>query len=90
MTQEQGAPGRDHHRTDGSNGPDAESGPVRRTFMVATVAFAAAGLFSLAGVLAGAALGTVEPAFVAGAYFCLPVAFLLLAALVVAAVRSRR
>ncbi|RJT77356.1 hypothetical protein D6T63_15180 [Arthrobacter cheniae] len=55
------------------------------------VVFAAIGLVSLAAILATAFLqGTVWPGFVLASYFCLPIAFLLMAALVVWSVLARR
>lgn len=70
------------HRT-GSRGP-------RLVLTVLAVSVALIGLLSLAAVLVTAFLqGEVWPGFVAGAYVCLPVAFLLMTALVLAGVRSR-
>lgn len=65
--------------------------PARFAVMVLAVAFAAIGLLSLAAILATAFLqGTVWPGFVLATYFCLPIAFLLMASLVIWSVVSRR
>lgn len=59
--------------------------------MVTAVVLAAVGLLSLTGVLVTAFLqGDVWPGFMAGAYFCLPIAFVLMIALVLSGVRARR
>lgn len=60
--------------------------------MILAVSLAVIGLVALAAILVSALLGwTVWPGFVLASYFCLPVAFLLMAALVVrAALRRRR
>ncbi|MEG9246977.1 hypothetical protein V6S67_02675 [Arthrobacter sp. Soc17.1.1.1] len=63
----------------------------RSVVLILAVAFAAVGLVSLAAILATAFLqGTVWPGFVLATYFCLPIAFLLMAALVVWSAVSRR
>ncbi|MCU1631486.1 MAG: hypothetical protein JWM61_138 [Micrococcaceae bacterium] len=67
------------------------AGRGRLVLTVLAVVFAAIGLVSLAAILATAFLqGTVWPGFVLASYFCLPIAFLLMAALVVWSVLARR
>jgi hypothetical protein len=59
--------------------------------LVLAVIFAAVGLLSLAAILATAFLqGTVWPGFVLATYFCLPIAFLLMASLLIWSAVSRR
>jgi len=59
--------------------------------MIAAVVLAAIGLLSLAAVLVTAFLqGTVWPGFVAGAYVCLPVAFVLMMLMVISGIRARK
>jgi hypothetical protein len=63
----------------------------RSVVLILAVAFAAVGLVSLAAILATAFFqGTVWPGLVLATYFCLPIAFLLMAALVVWSAVSRR
>lgn len=66
-------------------------GTPRLVLMVTAVALAAVGLLCLTAVLVTAFLqGDVWPGFMAGAYFCLPIAFVLMIALVISGVRARR
>ncbi|WDF33841.1 hypothetical protein PTW37_02650 [Arthrobacter agilis] len=66
-------------------------GRGRSIVMILAVAFAVVGLLSLAAILATAFVqGTVWPGFVLASYFCLPIAFLLMVALVVWSVVGRR
>ncbi|MUK02534.1 hypothetical protein GM708_11730 [Vibrio cholerae] len=68
-----------------------DSSRGRLVVMVLAVAFAAAGLLSLAAILVTALLqGSVWPGFVLATYFCLPIAFLLMVTLVLWSVVSRR
>lgn len=63
----------------------------RTAIMVLAVTFAAIGLLSLVAILLSALLqGAVWPGFVLATYFCLPIAFLLMASLVLWSVVSRR
>jgi hypothetical protein len=67
------------------------SSRARLTLPVLAVVFAGIGLLSLAAILLTALLqGTVWPGFVLAAYFCLPIAFLLMVSVVVRSVLSRR
>ncbi|GAA1133990.1 hypothetical protein GCM10009582_34520 [Arthrobacter flavus] len=73
----------------GSNTP--ERNLPRLILMVTAVALAIIGLLSLTAVLITAFLqGTVWPGFVAGAYVCLPVAFVLMILMVISGIRARR
>ncbi|MHA7210346.1 hypothetical protein [Arthrobacter sp. MDT1-65] len=85
------APSPDHlQRNTGDEAPDGTS-RGRSVVLVLAVVFAALGLLSLAAILATAFLqGTVWPGFVLATYFCLPIAFLLMAFLVVWSAVSRR
>ncbi len=68
-----------------------ERSPGRSVVLILAVAFAAVGLISLAAILATAFLqGSVWPGFVLATYFCLPIAFVLMASLVVWSAVSRR
>jgi hypothetical protein len=61
-----------------------------RVLLIAAVTLAVAGLLSLAAVLASAWLGVQPwPGFMAAAYLCLPLAFLLMIASVVIGIVSR-
>ncbi|MHA7275403.1 hypothetical protein [Arthrobacter sp. HLT1-21] len=63
----------------------------RLALMVTAVVLAAVGLLCLAAVLVTAFLeGTVWPGFVAGAYVCLPVAFILMMLLVISGIWARK
>jgi hypothetical protein len=76
------------HPDDG--GTERSSG-ARRVILGLAVTLAAIGLLSLAAILATAFLqGTVWPGFVLATYVCLPIAFLLMASLVVWSAISRR
>lgn len=77
---------------DGDPGAGAEgSSRGRSVVLVLAVTFAAIGFLSLVAILLTAALGgTVWPGFVVATYFCLPIAFLLMASLVIWMVVSRR
>ncbi|WP_026551698.1 hypothetical protein [Arthrobacter sp. H20] len=79
-----------HHLPDHSpHGP--ERNLPRLVLMIAAVVLAAIGLLSLAAVLVTAFLqGTVWPGFVAGAYVCLPVAFVLMMLMVISGIRARK
>lgn len=73
----------------GSSAP--ERSLPRLILMVTAVTLAIIGLLSLAAVLITAFLqGTVWPGFVAGAYVCLPVAFVLMILMVISGIRARR
>ncbi len=66
-------------------------GKPRLVLMVAAVLLAAVGLLCLTAVLVTAFLqGEVWPGFMAGAYFFLPIAFVLMMGLVISGVRARR
>ena len=71
-------------RTPGRNLP-------RLVLMMTAVALAGVGLLCLAAVLITAFLqGTVWPGFVAGAYVCLPAAFVLMILMVISGIRARK
>jgi hypothetical protein len=73
------------------DGPTEHYGRGRIVLTVLAVAFAVIGLLSLGAILVTAFFqGTVWPGFVLASYFCLPIAFLLMAALVVWSVVVRR
>jgi uncharacterized membrane protein YqjE len=79
------------HPLQGTGGGSGQSSRLRRALMVLAVAFAAIGLVSLAAILLTAFLqGAVWPGFVLATYFCLPIAFLLMAAAIVSSAVSRR
>jgi uncharacterized membrane protein YqjE len=83
-------PSSEHLQQD-TGGGSGQSSRLRRTLMVLAVAFAALGLVSLAAILLTAFLqGAVWPGFVLATYFCLPIAFLMMAAAVVSSAISRR
>ena len=71
--------------------PGGPAGRGRLVLSVAAVACAVIGLIALAAILLTAFLGgTVWPGFVLASYFCLPIAFLLMATLVVLSALARR
>jgi hypothetical protein len=73
------------------DGGTERSPGARRLILGLAVTLAAIGLLSLAAILATAFLqGTVWPGFVLATYVCLPIAFLLMASLVVWSAISRR
>ncbi|MHA7181505.1 hypothetical protein ACX80J_15480 [Arthrobacter sp. MDB2-24] len=78
------------HLQQGTGG-SGRSSRLRRALMVLAVVFAVIGLVSLAAILLTAFLqGSVWPGFVLATYFCLPIAFLLMGAVVVSSAISRR
>ncbi|MDQ0733585.1 hypothetical protein [Arthrobacter agilis] len=84
------APSPDSPRNAVDDFPDRTS-RGRSVILVLAVIFAAVGLLSLAAILATAFLqGTVWPGFVLATYFCLPIAFLLMASLLIWSAVSRR
>ena len=85
------APSPDDPLRDGTDEPRNETSRGRSVILVLAVTFAAIGLVSLAAILATAFLqGTVWPGFVLATYFSLPIAFLLMATLVIWSAVSRR
>jgi hypothetical protein len=79
------------HLQQGTGDGSGRSSRLRRALMVLAVVFAVIGLVSLAAILLTAFLqGSVWPGFVLATYFCLPIAFLLMGAVVVSSAVSRR
>lgn len=74
--------------------PDADAdrpSGARFVILVAAVVFASLGILSLAAILVTAFLqGPVWPGFVLGTYVCLPLAFLLMALLIIVSAIERR
>jgi hypothetical protein len=69
----------------------AESGALHRLLVTATIVLLLAGLASLGAILAGAMAGTeVWTGFMGLAWFCFPLAFVLMVLLVAGSVRRRR
>lgn len=69
----------------------AESGVLHRVLVFAAIAVLLAGLGSLGVILAGAMAGTqVWTGFMGLAWFCFPVAFVLMVLLMASSIRRRR
>ncbi len=76
--------------TDGAPSGVETSSRARLAVMVLAVGLAGVGLLSLAAILVTAFFqGTVWPGFLLTAYFCLPIAFLLMVSLVIRSVITR-
>lgn len=77
--------------TDGPPSGVERSSRARLAVMVLAVGLAGVGLLSLAAILVTAfSQETVWPGFVVAAYFCLPIAFLLMVSLVIRSAITRR
>ena len=69
----------------------AESGALHRVLVFSAVVLLLAGLGSLGVILAGAMAGTpVWTGFMGLAWFCFPIAFVLMVLLIVGSIRRRR